>query len=55
MFHFYSMIRINLIYNNSCLKAEFIEDYKIILVSENVLRFRFKNRSYDLKPNFLNG
>lgn len=34
MFHFDNTIRINLIYNNSCLKAEFIEDYKIILVSK---------------------
>lgn len=47
-------VRINLIYNNSCLKVEFIEDYEIILVSKNILRFRFKDSSYNLKPNFLN-
>lgn len=34
MFHFDNTIGTKLIYNNSCLKDEFIEDYKIVLISE---------------------
>lgn len=55
MFHFDNTIRTKLIYNNSCLKDEFIKDYKIVLISEKgYLDLDFLKKSYYLKPDFLN-
>lgn len=55
MFHFDNTIRTKLIYNNSCLKDEFIEDYKIVLISEKgYLDLDFCFKSYYLKSDFLN-
>lgn len=54
MFHSDSTIRINLMYNNSSLKADSTADYKIISDSKTVSRCRFTSGSHDLKPTLLN-